>query len=153
MKESATKPTKTPFYSSQGQVCSTRQMGSGEGHTNPSGVPFDWELDMGICPVRSSFLGPSWSHFAMTRTQLWAWEPGRLWDREDTKTPTPEKLEATHLHALQVSSSQGDCREWFLSKKQLGRTLVMAEIQPIWDSENPLRLLTIALDPHPGLYL
>lgn len=72
MKESATKPTKTPFYSSQGQVWSTRQMGSGEGYAEPSGVSFDWELDVGICPVRSSFFRLSWSHFAMIRTQLWA---------------------------------------------------------------------------------
>lgn len=57
MKESTAKLTKTPFYSSQGQVWSTRQMGSGEGHAEPSGVSFDWELDMGLCPVRSSSLG------------------------------------------------------------------------------------------------
>lgn len=111
MKESTAKLTKTPFYSSQGQVWSTRQMGSGEGHAEPSSVSFDWELDMGICPVRSSSLGPRWSHFAMTRTQRLAREPGRLWDSEDTKTPIQEKLETAHLHAVQISSSQGDCRE------------------------------------------
>lgn len=41
MKERATKPTKMPFYSLQGHVWSTRQMGSGEGHAEPSGVSFD----------------------------------------------------------------------------------------------------------------